>query len=183
MQNIKKISVFCGSSTGNDAEFLQACHQLAALFVSHKTSLVYGGGNIGLMGILADEVLRLGGEVIGIIPQKLVDIEVAHTGLSRLFIVSSMHQRKAKMMELSDAFIIMPGGIGTLDEFFDVFTWKQLGYHNKPVSILNIKQFFDPLISYLNDLVGHGFVKQSIMDTLIIGDTPGVLMEELFDSL
>ena len=160
MKNIRKkrVAVFCGSSTGDDPLFIQTCRDMAKVLVKYNAGLVYGGGNIGLMGVLANEMLRIGGEVIGVIPRKLAEIELAHHGLSKLYIVGSMHERKAKMMELSDAFIIMPGGIGTLDEFFDVLTWKQLGYHSKIVCILNTGNYYDPLISLLDIIKEKGFI-------------------------
>jgi len=130
--------------------------------------MVYGGGNIGLMGVLADELLRLGGEVTGVIPKKLADIELAHHGLTRLHIVKTMHERKALMANLSDAFMVLPGGIGTMDEFFEIFTWLQLGYHNKPIGISNINGFYDVLLGLLDNMVQKQFIHEPYFDRLVI---------------
>jgi hypothetical protein len=137
----------------------------------HKNhiGIVYGGGNIGLMGVIADEMLKLNGEVIGVIPQKLVDVELAHSNLTQLHIVKTMHERKALMADLSDAFIILPGGIGTMDEFFEIFTWLQLGYHDKPIGICNMKGFYDVLICFLQQMAEKHFFKIEQMNSLIIG--------------
>jgi len=167
-RSIKRIAVFCGSAKGSDPAIVQNCILLAGMLCTNKIALVYGGGNVGLMGILADEMLRLGGEVIGVIPQKLVDIEVAHNGLTKLHIVPGMHERKALMARLSDAFVVLPGGIGTMDEFFEMYSWLQLGYHEKPVAILNINGFYDMLIGFLKHLVQQGFVKRRQFEKLII---------------
>lgn len=176
---INRIAVFCGSSAATDQSFIQACTMLAdALYLRH-IGLVYGGGNIGLMGILADEMLSSGGEVIGVIPQKLVDIEVAHINLSRLHIVPGMHERKALMAELSDAFIVMPGGIGTMDEFFEMYTWLQLGYHHKPIGLLNINGFYDMLIDFIGHMVGQGFLQKEKFDQLIIDEHPVSLVDRI----
>jgi uncharacterized protein (TIGR00730 family) len=131
------------------------------------------------MGMLADEMLRLGGEVFGVIPQKLVDFEVAHSVLTRLHIVPGMHERKALMAKLSDAFVVMPGGIGTMEEFFEMFTWLQLGYHQKPVAILNINGFYNQLISFLKHMVDQGFMKRNHLDDLVIFDHPVGLVNKL----
>lgn len=165
---IRNIAVFCGSSTGNDHLIINDCRKLAHSLCEKKISLIYGGGNVGLMGILADEMLKLGGEVIGVIPEKLVGIEVAHHGITKLHIVKGMHERKALMASLADAFIILPGGIGTMEEFFEIYTWLQLGYHNKPIAIDNIGGFYDILIGFLNRLTELQFVKKSHIDRLII---------------
>lgn len=182
MNPINKIAIFCGSSTGKDPVYRKACLELARLMSVHKTGLVYGGGNIGLMGVLADELLRLGGEVIGVIPQKLVDIEVAHPGLTEMHIVLTMHERKALMMKLADAFIVLPGGIGTLDEFFDILTWKQLGYHSKPISILNINNYYTQLIRLFDNLINQGFLHPSVIKSIIISNSPDELIMKLLDS-
>lgn len=175
----KKIAVFCGSSSGSDPLIVKCCIELAREMHSCNAALVYGGGNIGLMGILADEMLHLGGEVYGVIPQKLVDIEVAHNGLTRLHIVPGMHERKALMAKLSDAFIVMPGGIGTMEEFFEMFTWLQLGYHEKPVALLNINGFYNQLVGFLKHLVDQGFMKKNHYEKLIIHDNPAGMVNML----
>jgi uncharacterized protein (TIGR00730 family) len=178
-ETIKSVVVFCGSATGADTAIIQDCKDLAkALCVNHIT-LVYGGGNIGLMGILADEMLRLGGKVIGVIPRKLVDIELAHKGLTTLHIVADMHERKALMAKLADAFLVLPGGIGTMDEFFEIFTWLQLGYHEKPVGLSNIKGFYNGLIGFLDKLCNEGFVSKHIIGKLMICDNATDLLNKI----
>jgi len=167
---IKNVAVFCGSSAGNDPLIINDCVNLAGILYRNDIRLIYGGGNIGLMGILADEMLRLGGEVTGVIPEKLVGIEVAHHGITKLHIVKGMHERKALMASLADAFIILPGGIGTMEEFFEIYTWLQLGYHEKPIAIDNIGGFYDILLDFLNKLVEQEFVKKSQIDRLIVGE-------------
>ncbi|HLO58290.1 MAG TPA: TIGR00730 family Rossman fold protein [Bacteroidales bacterium] len=176
MTSIKSIAVFCGSSTGHDPVLIKDSLDLAAAFCAHDITLVYGGGNVGLMGVLADEMLRLGGRVIGVIPERLVEIEVAHKGLTQLHVVKGMHERKALMTSHSDAFMVLPGGIGTMEEFFEIYTWQQLGYHQKPIAISNINGFYDILISFLKTLASRDFVKPSQIDRLIIaGDSVQVL--------
>jgi uncharacterized protein (TIGR00730 family) len=167
---VNNVAVFCGSSTGIDQHIISDCRMLAGILCEKGIKLVYGGGNVGLMGILADEMLRLNGEVIGVIPEKLVGIEVAHHGITKLHIVKGMHERKALMASLADAFIILPGGIGTMEEFFEIYTWLQLGYHDKPIAINNIGGFYNILLEFLNRLVKLEFVKQNQIDRLIIGD-------------
>lgn len=182
MNPIKRIAVFCGSSLGRNLLYRQDSLVLARLMHKHGIGLVYGGGNIGLMGILADEILRLGGEVIGVIPKKLVDLEVAHTGLTQLLIVDSMLERKTRMMELSDAFVILPGGMGTLDELFEVLTYKQLGYHKKSIALLNANGFYDPFLTLLKNLTAEGFLKQKHLESLIISDTPDELIVKILST-
>jgi uncharacterized protein (TIGR00730 family) len=168
----KRIAVFCGSSNGLDPSYTQSCIAFARIMYDRDIGIVYGGGNVGLMGVLADEMLRLGGEVTGVIPLKLVEIELAHPGCTNLHIVSSMHERKALMAKLSDAFLALPGGIGTLEELFEVFTWLQLGYHNKPVGILNVNGFYDLMLEFLKQLVGQGFILQGQFDRLMVFNKP-----------
>src|SRR5512133_4099326 len=165
---IDKVAVFCGSATGNDVAISRDCQNLAAALCAHDITLVYGGGNVGLMGILADEMLRLGGKVVGVIPEKLVEIEVAHSNLTRLHIVKGMHERKALMTSLADAFIVLPGGIGTMEEFFEIYTWLQLGYHNKPIGICNINGFYDILLHFLKHMTEKQFFKSEHLKDLII---------------
>lgn len=176
------MAVFCGSATGKDPVFRQVCIELAGILHSKRIGLVYGGGNIGLMGILADEMLRLGGEVIGVIPQKLVDIEVAHHGLNQMHIVPGMHERKALMAKLSDAFLVLPGGAGTMEEFFEMYTWLQLGYHDKPVALLNINGFYNTLIGMLDNMVLQGFLKKDRFEQLIIGEKTEELIDRIIKS-
>lgn len=175
----KRIAVFCGSNNGLDPSYTKSCLELARILVDNRIGMVFGGGNVGLMGILADEMLQLGGEVTGVIPQKLVDIEVAHRGCTHLHIVSGMHERKAMMADLSDAFVALPGGIGTLEELFEVYTWLQLGYHDKPVGVLNVNGFYDQLIGFLKQLVGQGFLKEYQFGRLQVFNT----LEELTEVL
>ncbi|MBN1789875.1 MAG: TIGR00730 family Rossman fold protein [Bacteroidales bacterium] len=179
---INRIAIFCGSANGSDPAFRKVCINTAKILHSRRIGLVYGGGNIGLMGILADEMLRLGGEVTGVIPQKLVDIEVVHNGLTNLHIVPGMHERKALMTKLSDAFLILPGGIGTMDEFFEVFTWLQLGYHHKPIALLNTSGFYNNLIGLLESMVQRGFLKKDRYDQLIIGKEVTDLIDRITGS-
>jgi uncharacterized protein (TIGR00730 family) len=176
---MKSICVYCGSSPGASEIYASGARDLARVLVEHQISLVYGGGSIGLMGILADEVLRLGGHVIGVIPQALMDKELGHTQLSKLHIVQNMHQRKALMSELSDGFIALPGGIGTLEELFEMFTWLQLGIHNKPLGILNINGFYDQLIEFLKHLVKTKFLASEQLDLLIKETDPELLLQSL----
>ncbi|MES2069345.1 MAG: TIGR00730 family Rossman fold protein [Pseudomonadota bacterium] len=156
---MKSICVYCGSSAGASPIYTEAAQALARQFVANDIALVYGGGNVGLMGVIADEVMRLGGKATGVIPQALMDKEVGHTGLSKLHIVNNMHERKAMMAELSDGFIAMPGGVGTLEELFEVFTWAQLGFHAKPIGLLNVDGFYDSLVAFLNHTVQARFLK------------------------
>jgi uncharacterized protein (TIGR00730 family) len=178
---IKTIAVFCGSSTGKDPEIVQACVKLAEVFTLQRLTMVYGGGNIGLMGILADEMLKRGGAVVGVIPQKLVDSELAHANLTQLHIVAGMHERKALMAKLSDAFIILPGGIGTMDEFFEIFTWFQLGYHHKPMALLNVRGFYDKLIGFLEHIILQGYFQIDLYKELIIEEHPGDLVKRILN--
>jgi uncharacterized protein (TIGR00730 family) len=156
---MNSLCVYCGSSSGSKPVYADAARTLAREMVAQKISLVYGGGKVGLMGVIADEVIRLGGTATGVIPQALMDKEVGHQQLMHLHVVKDMHERKAMMAELSDGFIAMPGGIGTLEELFEVLTWSQLGFHEKPIGVLNVDGFYDGLISFLQNQVTHGFVK------------------------
>ena len=174
---MKSICVYCGSSVGASPEYADAARMLAKVMVEDNIALVYGGGNVGLMGVIADEVLRLGGEVTGIIPKALMDKEVGHHGLTRLHIVKDMHERKAMMASLSDGFIAMPGGIGTLEELFEVFTWSQLGLHEKPIGLLNVKGYYDGLVGFLDHMVTERFLKAEQTSMLIHESEPKQLVE------
>jgi uncharacterized protein (TIGR00730 family) len=176
---MKRIVVYCGSAKGDDPVYAEAALQLARIMVKQEIGLVYGGGNVGLMGIMADEVLRLGGEVIGVIPQRLMDKEVGHTGLSQMFIVNDMHQRKAKMFELSDACIALPGGVGTMEELFEAFTWSQLGFHFKPCGVLNVKGYYDALNNMMQHMVDTGFLKQLHKDQLLFDTDIESLLQKI----
>jgi len=173
------ICVFCGSSTGTSPVYAEATKQLAETFVKSDITLVYGGGNVGLMGILADEVLKRGGKAIGVIPDFLVRREVAHAGLTQLEIVPSMHDRKKRMADLADAFIALPGGWGTLDELAEILTWRQLNLITEPIGLLNTNSFFDALIAQMKKMCDDGFLKGENLSQLKIGSNP----EELFTML
>jgi uncharacterized protein (TIGR00730 family) len=173
------VCVFCGSGVGHDPVYAAAAKELATLFYETNTTLIYGGGNIGLMGILADEILKKKGTVIGIIPDFLVQKEVGHHGITRLEIVSSMHERKKRMADLADAFIAMPGGMGTLDELAEILTWKQLKLIQQPVALLNTNSFFDPLINQMTKMVELGFLKDDNFRDLKIHTDPKKLLTSL----
>lgn len=173
----RKICVFTGSRHGASTAYADAAEQLARDLVERSFGLVYGGGNVGLMNIIADAVLDLGGHVTGVIPNALVSKEVAHRGLSELRLVNSMHERKALMAELSDGFIALPGGIGTMEEFFEVLSWTQLGIHNKPCGLLNVSGYYDPLIEFLDHAVLQDFVKPKHRALLIVEHDPIILLD------
>jgi hypothetical protein len=156
---LKRVCVYCGSSSGNDLAYANAARELGTALAQRGLGLVYGGGRVGLMGTIADAVLAAGGEVIGIIPEALVKMEVAHHGLADLRVVQSMHERKALMVDLCDAFIALPGGYGTLDEFCEVLTWAQLGLHQKPHGLLNVRGYFDSLLAFFDHAVATGFIR------------------------
>lgn len=161
------LAVFCGSSTGNNIEYENATRSFGKFLALNNINVVYGGGRVGLMGILADSVLENGGKVHGVIPVKLQEKELAHTELTELSIVANMHERKAMMAELSDGFVALPGGAGTLEEIFEVWTWAQLGIHDKPCAFLNTNKFYDKLIDMLNTMSDEGFLKKEYVNMLI----------------
>jgi uncharacterized protein (TIGR00730 family) len=165
-----RICVYTGSRPGSRPEYEQAAVSFGTLLAREGIGLVYGGGRLGLMGVVADAALAAGGEVTGIIPQKLLDLEVAHTGLSELHVVHSMHERKAMMADLSDGFVALPGGIGTLEELFEVWAWLHLGYHDKPCGLLNVCGFYDPLITFLDSIVTEGFLRADTRAMLFADD-------------
>ncbi len=167
-----KICIFCGSSAGNNSVFAHAAKELGKIIVQQGHSLVYGGGNVGLMGILADTVMEHKGVVIGVIPQFLVEREVGHQHITRLEIVKSMHERKQRMADLSDAFMAIPGGLGTLEELAEILTWKQLHLLDQPVALLNTNNFFDPLVAQLDAMVKAGFLKAENLSSLLIATSP-----------
>ncbi len=156
---MKSIAVYCGASDGARPVFADDARALARALVEHNIALVYGGGKVGLMGVIADEVLRLGGEVTGVIPRTLVEREVGHSGLTRLYVVKDMHERKAMMADLAEGFIAMPGGMGTLEELFEMITWAQLGIHSKPIGLLNTDGFYAGLASFVRHQQNEGFVR------------------------
>jgi uncharacterized protein (TIGR00730 family) len=176
---MKSVCVFCGSNRGSAAVYTEATQMLARAIARAGMRLVYGGGSIGLMGVLAEAVLAEGGEVIGVAPRRLLEREVVHAHLTRLHVVESMHERKAKMAELSDGFIALPGGYGTLDELFEALTWTQLGYHRKPCGLLNVSGFFDRLIDYLDHALAEGFLIREHRDMLVVADDPDLMIERL----
>ncbi|RZL97776.1 MAG: TIGR00730 family Rossman fold protein [Pedobacter sp.] len=178
---MNSIAVFCGSNFGISSDYLDLTRALASEMVSRNIRLVYGGGAVGLMGAIADEVLRLGGEVTGVLPEKLAGAEIAHKGLTELHIVKTMHERKALMAELSDGFIALPGGIGTLEEIIEVFTWTQLGFHQKPCGLLNINGFFDKLVEFLSAMSETGFLSEHHLNTLLVNDDPAKLLTQISD--
>jgi uncharacterized protein (TIGR00730 family) len=173
---MRRICVFSGSSPGRRQAYGEAASALGRLLAEHGIGVVYGGASLGLMGRLADAARDAGGEVIGVIPQSLVDFEVAHMGLDDLRIVGSMHERKALMAELSDAFIALPGGIGTLEEFFEVWTWAKLGSHRKPCGLLNIEGYYDKLLGFLDHVVEEAFLKPAHREMILVEDDPKVLL-------
>jgi uncharacterized protein (TIGR00730 family) len=174
-----KLCVFCGSSTGVSPVYRAAAKELGELLAQHKITLVYGGGNVGLMGVLADAVMNNGGEVIGIIPDFLLKREVGHRGITHLEVVQSMHERKKRMADLADGFIAAPGGWGTLEEVAEVLTWRQLGLISNPIGILNVNGFFDPLVSQLELMVKEGFLKASNFQLLEIAEHPADLVSRM----
>jgi uncharacterized protein (TIGR00730 family) len=175
----RRICVFCGSATGHDPVFAAAARDLGRSLAERGLEVVYGGGRVGLMGQLADAALAAGGRVHGVIPQRLRDLEVAHTGLSELFVVDTMHARKAMMAHLSDAFIALPGGFGTLEELFEVVTWAQIGYHNKPIGILDVAGYYRPLLQFIDHAQATGFVRDAYRPILQHADNLGDLLAQL----
>ncbi len=176
---MQRICVFCGSSTGAKQEYAVGARELGLVLAKQSIDLVYGGGHVGLMGIVADAAMSAGAKAIGVIPRCLADKEVAHLGLTELKIVQTMHERKAQMAELSDGFIAMPGGFGTLEELFEVITWAQLGIHKKPFGLFNIAGYFDKLIEFLDYQVEQGFVPPSHRNMIIVSDEAEQLVELL----
>lgn len=176
-----KVAVFCGSSSGSDPVFEAGARAMGKALAKAGHTLVFGGGKVGLMGILADTVLAHGGEVIGVIPRMLKDREVAHTGVTELFVVEDMHQRKARMNSLAQAFIAMPGGPGTLEEIFEVWTWAQLGYHEKPCAFYNVAGYYDQLFAFFDTMRDNAFLKPVYRDMLIVGDSPEGILERFAD--
>ena len=176
---MKRICVFAGSSRGAREDYAQAAEQLARELARRGYGVVYGGGKVGMMGVLADATLAAGGEVIGVIPKALLEKEVAHGGLTELRVVASMHERKAMMAELSAGFIALPGGLGTLEEFFEVLTWAQLGLHRKPCGLLNVSGYYDRLLEFLDLTVAERFVKSQHRALVITSTSPTDLLERL----
>jgi uncharacterized protein (TIGR00730 family) len=178
----QSICVFCGSAASVSPEYVTATREFASAAVERGLRVVYGGASVGLMGVLADAVLALKGEVVGVIPGALVDREIAHRGLTELHIVGTMHERKAKMAQLADAFVALPGGLGTLEELFEVWTWAQLGLHTKPCGLLNSRRYYDPLIEFLNHARDEGFVRRELRAALVVDDDPNRLIDQLIST-
>lgn len=176
---MRRVCVFCGSKSGDRPVYAEATWRLGTAIVQRGLGLVYGAGHVGLMGVLADALLQAGGEVIGVIPQALVDKELAHSGLTEMRIVASMHERKAVMADLSDAFVALPGAFGTADEFFEILTWAQLGLHAKPIGLLNVDGFFDPLLAWLDLTLREGFLRKRHRELLMVGHDPEELLARL----
>ncbi len=176
---IKTLCVYCGSNTGNRPEYIEAAKKLAEAFVDNDIDLVYGGANVGIMGVLADTMLKHEGKVTGVIPWELVEKEVAHSGLTELRVVDSMHERKAIMTDLSDGFIALPGGLGTIEELFEVLTWAQLGMHEKACGLLNVCGYYDKLAEFCDHAVSERFVKSEHRSMLLIEKDPNILLKRI----
>jgi hypothetical protein len=179
MTRLSDVSVFCGSHLGNRASFADAATRLGTMLTNRGIGLVYGGASVGLMGTVADAVLSSGGRVVGVITESLADDEIAHPGLSRLDVVRTMHERKSRMAELSDAVIMLPGGFGTYEEFMEAVTWVHLGLHDKPCGVLNVDGFFDHLLRFLAHAVEMGFIRPELVKTIAVSDDPGALLDAL----
>ena len=173
------ICVYCGSRPGADPRFAQSAHDTGAVIGSQGWELVYGGGKVGLMGMVADATLSAGGTVYGVIPQNLMDKEVGHPGLTELHVVDNMHTRKSMMFERADAFVALPGGIGTFEELFEIWTWYQLGVHHKPFGLLNVAGYYDPLIAMLDSMVAQGFLNPAVRGLLQVGTDAGELLQRI----
>lgn len=178
-RRFRRVCVFCGSAAGVRPEYADAARSLADALVDEGLGLIYGGGNVGLMGEVANGVLRRSGEVLGVIPRRLVEMEVAHHEVTELFVVETMHERKARMTSLCDGFLTLPGGIGTMDELFECLTWAQLGYHDKPCGVLNVGGFYDRLLALLDHYVAEGFLAPATRELLVVGDDPASLLRAL----
>jgi uncharacterized protein (TIGR00730 family) len=176
---MRRICVYAGSNPGSHPAYAGAARALATTLSERGIGLVYGGGRVGLMGVLADTTLEAGGEAIGVMPQALIDREIAHRGLTELRVVDSMHERKAQMAELSDAFVAVPGGIGTLEELIEVYTWSQLGIHHKPCGVLNVRGYYDHLAAFLDHAVGEGFLRPQHRAVLSVESEPAALLDRM----
>jgi uncharacterized protein (TIGR00730 family) len=174
---MKRVCIYCGSSPGSLPEYAAAARHCGTVLAKRGITVVYGGGNVGLMGLLADAALAAGGEVIGIIPRRMIARELGHAGVTSLIPVDSMHQRKQKMADLADAFLALPGGIGTMEELFEAFTWLQLGIHHKPVGLLNVAGFYDRLIEFLAHMKEQRFLKPRHFVSLLVEDDVGRLLD------
>ncbi len=173
---MKRLCVYCGSSSGRQSDYVQVARQLAQAMVNRNIDLVYGGASVGIMGEIANAVLEEGGDVIGIIPKGLFKKEVAHTGITELREVGSMHERKSLMADLSDGFIALPGGLGTIEEIFEIITWSQLGMHRKPCGLLNVSHYYDKLIDFLDHAVSEQFIKAAYRSSILVDEDPNALL-------
>lgn len=176
---MRRVCVFCGSKVGHNSLYRDAAQTLGKLLVERGLGLVYGGGSVGLMGVIANAVLAAGGEIIGVIPEMLATKELLHTGVQQMHRMQSMHARKAKMAELSDAFIALPGGYGTFEELLEMITWSQLGIHRKPVGLLNVAGYYDPLVQFVDHAIAEGFIKPKHRELIVVADTPESLLDKI----
>ncbi|HGJ5868035.1 TIGR00730 family Rossman fold protein [Arsenophonus nasoniae] len=177
MGKIKSVTVYCGSSVGASGIYQQQAVALASELVNRKITLVYRGGRVGIMGVLANSILEQGGQVIGVMPKLLVEREISHTGLTKSYIVDTMHQRKQKMIDLADGFIALPGGFGTLEEFSEVFTWGQIGLHAKPCGLLNVNNYWAPLVAMIEKMADEKFLQEKYRHMAIVDDNPANLLD------
>jgi uncharacterized protein (TIGR00730 family) len=180
MKSIQSLAIFCGSSFGKNPCYRESAEEVARVLVENNIALVYGGATVGLMGVIAETVMLHGGKVIGVIPKSLADIEIANNCITQLHIVESMHERKALMAELSDGFIMLPGGIGSLEEFFEIFTWAQLGLHQKPCGILNINNYYASILNFLDHSVSEGFLKEANLQMIFVDTLIENLLNQFF---
>ncbi|HQT53469.1 MAG TPA: TIGR00730 family Rossman fold protein [Phenylobacterium sp.] len=176
---MRAAGVFCGASPGGDPAYMEAARAMGVAIAGRGLALVYGGAKVGLMGGLADAALAAGGEVFGVMPEALMDKEIAHTGLTRLDVVPSMHERKARMAEMADGFVALPGGVGTMEEIFEIWTWGQLGFHAKPAGFLNVLGYFDHLRAFVDHAVGEAFLKAPHRDMLVFSQDCGAMLDAL----
>ena len=182
MSALTKVCVFCGSGTGTDPAYAAAARELARELIRREIHLVYGGGKVGLMGIIADAAIEAGGDVIGVMPRHLVDCEIAHRSLSQLHVVETMHERKKRMVDISDAFVLLPGGFGSWEEFCEAVTWLQLGLHSKPCGILNVLGYYDSLVRLVQHGVNEGFIDRRHRQAIVIADRPSELVAGLIST-
>lgn len=178
-RTLHRVTVFTGSAVGASHRYTRAAQEFARAVVTSGSGIVYGGGKVGLMGVVADSALRAGGEVIGVMPESLVQGEIGHLGLTELEVVSDMHTRKTRMADLSDGFVALPGGAGTLEELFEIWTWQQLGIHTKPVGLYNVDGFWQPLLQMLDHMTEQGFISTRFRQTLVVEDEPTALMDAM----
>ncbi len=178
---LRRVCVFCGAQAGARPEYAQAAERVGRLVAENGITLVYGGASVGLMGVLADSALAAGGRVVGVIPRGLMEKEIAHQGLTELVVVETMHERKAQMADRSDGFLALPGGIGTLEELFEIWTWGQLGFHQKPCGLLNTAEYYTSLLKFVDDMVVEQFVRETQRGMLIVDRDPEVLLRAMAD--